>query len=196
MSPTDVRDRLTATLRLLVILAVITVPLTWSIVLVASLPYNRLAVARDDRMEPTVPQGALMIMPVDRDGHAVGDVIAWWPKGDGKFAGPFGIFEVYDEAIPGRVAPRRGSVTITFDNRPDEAPLVVPHPGRVRDPVTAYIPFVGYLLWPGPIGFALITAAAFVALYITRDRRDQWAYPAPIGQADAVPPRWRAARRH
>ena len=70
------------------------------------------------------------------------------------------LLAVFDDARPARIAPRQGTVTITFDNRPDEAPLVVPPPGRVHGPMHGYIPFIGYLLWPGPVGLVLILIAA------------------------------------
>ena len=101
-------------------------------------------------------------------------MVAWWPNG-GRYGleGPAAILGIFDDARPARVAPRQGSVTITFDNRPDEAPVVVQSPGRVRDRMFAYIPFLGYLLWPGPVGLGLIFIAALVVLYVTRQRRGQ-----------------------
>ena len=158
-------------LRLLAMVALIAIVLIWPILFVAGLPNNRLALVRDDGMEPTVPQGAVMIIP-RAEGHKVGDVVAWWPNG-GRYGitGPLAMLGIFEDARPARVAPRQGSVTITFDNRPDEAPVVVQPPGRVRDRMSAYIPFLGYLLWPGPIGLGLIVIAAVVVLYVTRQRR-------------------------
>jgi hypothetical protein len=151
---------------------VIAIVLIWPILFVAGFPNNRLALVRDDGMEPTVPQGAVMIIPRG-EGHRVGDVVAWWPNG-GTYGltGPAAMLGIFEDARPARVAPRQGSVTITFDNRPNEGPVVVQSPGRVRDRMYAYIPFLGYLLWPGPIGLALIFAVALLVLYLTRQRRE------------------------
>ena len=158
-------------LRYLAMATLIAIVLVWLILFVAGLP-GRLAVVRDDGMEPTVPQGAVMIIP--EGGHNVGDVVAWFPDGGPRYGieGPFALFGIFEDARPARVAPRQqNSVTITFDNRPDEAPLVVQSPGRVRDRMFAYIPFLGYLLWPGPVWLALIFIAALLVLYVTRQRR-------------------------
>jgi hypothetical protein len=157
-------------LRRTAVVVLVVYVLIWLILLVAGLP-GRLALVRDNGMEPTVPQGAVMIIP-DVGGHKVGDVVAWWPNDTRyRIEGPLAIFGIFDDARPARVAPRQGSVTITFDNRPDQAPVVVQEPGRVHDRMSAYLPFLGYLLWPGPVGLALIFIAAIVVLYLTRQRR-------------------------
>jgi len=144
--------------------------LIWPILFVAGLPDSRLALVRDNGMDPAVPQGAVMIFPRG-EGHQVGDVVAWWPK-SGRYGitGVAAIFGIFEDARPARVAPRQGSVTLTFDNRPDEGPFVVPS-GRVRDSMSVYIPLLGYLLWPGPIGVALIFGVALLVVYLTRQRR-------------------------
>lgn len=159
-------------LRRLAMAALIAIVLVWLILFVAGLPNSRLALVRDNGMEPTVPQGAVMIIPRGQ-GRKVGDVVAWWPNGSRYgLEGPLAIFGIFEYARPARVAPRQGSVTLTFDNRPDEAPVVVQ--GRVRDRMFAYIPLLGYLLWPGPVALAalaLIFIAALLVLYLTRQRR-------------------------
>jgi len=160
------------TVRLIAIVALIVFVLIWPILFVAGLPNNRLAVVRDDAMEPTVPQGAVMIIP-SGDVHEVGDVVAWWPNPHDAYwrEGPAAVFGIFDYARPARVAPRVGDMRMfTFDNRPDDPPLSA-RGGRVRAPMSAYIPFLGYLLWPGPIGLALIFLAAVLVLYVTRQRR-------------------------
>lgn len=158
-------------LRYLAIAALVALALVWSILFVAGLP-GRLALVRDNGMEPTVPQGSVMIIIANRHSLQVGDVVAWWPNGTEYGTQHLGaLLAVFDDARPARIAPRQGTVTITFDNRPDEAPLVVPPPGRVHGPMHGYIPFIGYLLWPGPVGLVLILIAALVVLYLTRQRR-------------------------
>lgn len=157
-------------IRRLAMAALIAIVLVWPILFVAGLP-GRLALVRDNGMEPTVPQGAVMIIPSGK-GHKVGDVVAWWPNGGRRgIEGPLAMFGIFDDARPARVAPRQGGVRITFDNRPEATPVVVQAPGRVRDRMAASIPFLGYLLWPGPVGLALIFVAALVVLYLTRERR-------------------------
>jgi len=154
------------------IVVLIAYVLIWPILIVAALPNSRLGVVRDDGMEPTVPLGAVMIIPKIEGHHEVGDVVGWWLQGTSyPTQGTGAIFGIFDDVRPARVAPRQGNVTLTFDNRPDEPPVVVQPPGQVPDPMTAYIPFLGYLLWPGPIGVALIIVAAVVVLYLTRQRR-------------------------
>lgn len=121
-------------------------------------------------MEPAVPRGAVMIIP---DGHhQPGDVVAWWRQVRGHdIEGALAPFGIFDDARPARLAPRQREVTITFDNRPNEEPLVGP-PGRVGARMSAYIPLLGYVLWPGPIGLALIFIAALAVLYLTRHRAE------------------------
>jgi len=137
-----------------------------AILFVAGFP-GRLAVVRDDRMEPTVPQGSVMILADDQ--LHVGDVVAWWPNGTRNRTRHLGaLFAIFDDTRPGRrVLNQAGDARITFDNRPDEAPVVVKSPGRVHGPMVGYIPFVGYLLWPGPLALLGIVMAAIVVLVLT-----------------------------
>jgi len=139
------------TIAAMLVVLLVFAALTWMV------PDNRFAVMHDTLMEPAVPMGALVVIR-DAVGGDYGDVVGYHPADQSEL----------ERLVFGLEVRRYGSSGMYTDAQPD-LPARPNEPNKGWDPMTYYVPLVGYVMWFGPIGLLVEFALALIVLFLTRE---------------------------